>query len=100
LVGLVLMLVTPIVGMLIQFAISRQREFLADASAATLTRNPKGLMNALMKLERGNIPLATADISTSHLFITNPFGDMSMLSNLFSTHPPISERIERLSHMS
>ncbi len=95
-VSLILILVTPIVGMLIQFAISRQREFLADASAAEIVGSPQGLIQALAKLESSKVPLASADVATAHLFITNPFGDKSFFSTLFSTHPPMAERIARL----
>ncbi len=99
-VSLVLILVTPIVGMLIQFAISRQREFLADASAAELIGSPRGLIRALGKLESSKVPLARADVATAHLYITNPFGDKSFLSTLFSTHPPMQDRIERLRELT
>lgn len=95
--SILLLLITPLVGMLIQFAISRQREFIADATGARIVGSARGLMHALLKLERGaDVPLATADISTSHLYINNPFGAGSVFQTLFSTHPPMAERIQEL----
>lgn len=96
-VGLVLLLVSPIVAKLIQLAISRQREYLADSSGAMLTRYPEGLARALEKIAAGP-PLETAGQATAHLFIANPFKKKS-LANLFSTHPPIEERVKRLRGM-
>jgi len=94
------LILTPIVATLIQLSISRKREFLADASSALLTRNPKGLISALQKLNDYDRPLASATNSTAHLFIVNPLKHdksiMSRFSNLFSTHPPIEERIKIL----
>lgn len=94
LVGLVLLVVSPIIAKLIQLAISRQREYLADSSAALLTRYPEGLARALEKIA-GGPPLETAGNATAHLFIANPFKGKSF-SHLFSTHPPVEERIRRL----
>lgn len=97
-VGIVLAVLSPIFAKLIQLAISRKREFLADASGAMLTRYPPGLANALKKISKSNIPLKTADSSTAHLFISNPFNKKSF-NNLFNTHPPVEERIKRLEGM-
>jgi len=98
--SIILIMVTPIVGILIQLAISRQREYLADASAAELVGSPKGLISALLKLDSSKVPLATADVSTAHLYISNPFGDHLLFKNLFSTHPPMRDRIARLEQFS
>lgn len=96
-VGLVLLIVSPIIAKLIQLAISRQREFLADASGALLTRYPEGLASALEKIAKGP-ELKTAGKATAHLFIANPFKKKSF-SRLFSTHPNVEERIKRLREM-
>lgn len=96
-VGLVLLLVSPLIGKLIQLAISRQREYLADSSGAMLTRYPEGLARALEKIAAGP-PLETAGQATAHLFIANPFKSKSF-THLFSTHPPIAERVKRLRGM-
>lgn len=93
-VGLVLLIVSPLIAKLIQLAISRQREYLADSSAALLTRYPEGLARALEKISAGP-PLTTAGNATAHLFIANPFKGRSF-GHLFSTHPPVEERIKRL----
>ncbi len=93
-VGLVLLIISPLIAKLIQLAVSRQREYLADVSAAMLTRYPEGLASALEKISAGP-PLATAGNATAHLFIANPFKGRSF-SHLFSTHPPVEERIKRL----
>jgi len=96
------LILTPIVAMLIQLAISRQREYLADASGALLTRYPDALASALQKISQYPAGVASATTSTSHLFIANPFrkGQISsVVANLFSTHPPIEKRIEVLSKM-
>ncbi len=96
-VSVVLLLISPIIAKIIQLAISRQREYLADSSGALLTRYPEGLANALEKISHGS-PLATASNATAHLFIANPFKGKS-ITNLLSTHPPIEERIKRLREM-
>lgn len=93
-VGLILLIVSPIVAKLIQLAISRQREFLADSSGALLTRYPEGLASALEKISAGPA-LETAGHATAHLFIANPFHGRSLV-NLFATHPPVEERVRRL----
>lgn len=92
--GLVLLIVSPIVAKLIQLAVSRQREYLADASGAILTRYPEGLALALEKIA-SSPPLSTAGHATAHLYIANPFKTRNV-ANLFATHPPIEERIKRL----
>ena len=99
LIGIVLAVLSPIVAMLIQMAISRKREFLADASGALLTRYPEGLARALEKIGADNSPMKVASTSTSHLFISNPLKGKSFL-NLFMTHPPIGERIKALRQMT
>jgi len=99
-VGLVLMILSPIIAKLIQLAISRKREFLADASASLLTRYPEGLAKALEKISQSNQPLKRANGATAHLYIASPFGSKkNMTSKLFSTHPPIKERIGALRKM-
>jgi heat shock protein HtpX len=91
-------IIAPIAAMLIQMAISRSREYLADSTAAQLTGNPEGLAGALEKLGMysGRIPMQ-AEPATAHMFITNPLSGQSLMS-LFSTHPPIEERVARLRH--
>jgi heat shock protein HtpX len=92
---------TPIVATIIQLAISRRREYLADASGALLTRYPEGLARALEKLQANSQPMKKAGSSTAHLFIDNPFKkkNTSWFVNIFSTHPPIEERIKILKSM-
>jgi len=96
---IVLAIIAPIAAMLIQLAISRSREYLADATGASLAGTPMGLTNALEKLESASqrIPL-DSNPATAHLFIVNPLAGRSFI-NLFSTHPPIEERIKRLRGM-
>lgn len=97
-IGIVLSILAPIAATLIQLAISRKREFLADASGVQLTRYPEGLARALEKIGQQDGRLASASNATAHLFIANPFGAMHAhgLSKMFSTHPPIEERIAQL----
>lgn len=100
-IALLAAILAPLSATLLQLAVSRRREFLADASAAYLTRYPEGLANALEKLEHSPTRLKTATNATAHLFISNPFKadkgkKISWIASLFSTHPPLSERIERL----
>lgn len=99
-IALLLAILAPIAAQLVRLAISRRREFLADASAALLTRYPEGLASALEKLEADQDPLEVANKATAHLYIVNPLkGHQSWLNNLFSTHPPIEERIAALRAM-
>ncbi|HOF50194.1 MAG TPA: M48 family metalloprotease [Candidatus Colwellbacteria bacterium] len=100
LVGLVFAMLAPVAVNLIQLAISRKREFLADASSALLTRYPEGLASALQKISEDQTPLRSAASATAHLWIANPLKSKEIVSHLFSTHPPIGERIERLREMS
>lgn len=99
-VGLVLALLTPFIAELIKLAISRRREFLADASAVAMTKNPAGLIKALTKLTEDQEPLEAANKATAHMYIVSPFKDSKestfSFNNLFSTHPPLKERIETL----
>ncbi len=94
-VGIVLLILSPIIAEVIKLAISRKREFLADASASLLTRYPEGLARALEKISQSNVPLPTASSATAHLFISNPLKGKGV-GKLFSTHPPIEERISKL----
>ncbi len=96
------LIITPIVATLIQLAVSRRREFLADASGALLTRYPDGLASALEKIAAYPRGVSTATTSTAHLFISNPFKQrkvMSWMTNLFSTHPPVEQRVAILRKM-
>lgn len=99
-IALVAIILTPIAAQLIKFAISRQREYLADASGALLTRYPEGLARALEKISADPDPLEMANKATAHLYIVNPLTEhKSFLNNLFATHPPIEERIALLRAM-
>lgn len=98
-IALVLLILSPLIGELIKLAISRKREFLADASGALLTRYPEGLATALEKIAHDPRPLRRATHATAHLFISNPFKDKGALTRLFSTHPPMEERVTRLRSM-
>ena len=89
-------ILAPLIAMLIQFAVSRRREYLADATAAAMTRNPLALADALEKLAGTRQRLETANRGTQHLFIVNPFRQRQERSSAFSTHPPLAERIRRL----
>lgn len=98
-VAIALIILAPIMATLLQLAISRKREFLADASGALLTRYPEGLANALRKISGYAHPMKRANNATAHLFISNPFGPRaaaSSLAKLFMTHPPAEERIAAL----
>ena len=93
-------ILTPLIAQAIRFAVSRQREFLADASGVLLTRYPEGLARALEKIAGDPDPLEVANKATAHLYINNPLQEhKSMLNNLFSTHPPIEERVRLLRAM-
>ncbi len=93
--GLVLIILAPFIAQLIQLAISRRREFYADAYSAKLTRQPSGLIQALLKISQ-HPTLAQATTATAHLYIANPLRSKNWLNKLFSTHPPIEERIAAL----
>jgi heat shock protein HtpX len=99
--GIVGIILAPIAAQLIQMAISRKREYLADASGALLTRYPEGLASALQKISAYSRPMRRANNATAHLFIADPFGTKKRtlaqkISNLFQTHPPVEDRIKRL----
>ena len=100
-VALVLAILSPFIGEAIKLAISRKREFLADADGALLTRYPKGLADALRKIQKDPDPLVDyANKATSHLFISTPFRKKkSFMTRMFATHPPIEERIKALDAM-
>lgn len=99
-IALVAIILTPIAAQLLRFSISRQREYLADASAALLTRYPEGLARALEKIAADPDPLEAANKATAHLYINNPLHEhKSFLNKLFSTHPPIQERVRLLRAM-
>jgi heat shock protein HtpX len=99
-VAIVLAILTPIIATLIQLAVSRQREYLADASGALLTRYPPGLASALRKISADPEALEVANKATASLYIANPLKDKpAFLDGLFNTHPPIAERIRRLEAM-
>jgi len=100
LIGLVFVILSPIIARLMRSALSRQREFLADASGALLTRYPEGLASALEKLTADKEPLEVANKATAHLYIINPLTEYrGKLNSLFSTHPPLDERVKRLRGM-
>ena len=99
-IGLICLILAPIFGKLMQLAISRKREFLADATAVSYTRNPEGLISALQKLDADPNELKTANNSTEHMYIVNPFkankDGKKKRTNIWSTHPSIDDRIEAL----
>ncbi|HHY46575.1 MAG TPA: zinc metalloprotease HtpX [Firmicutes bacterium] len=98
--GLILAIVGPLIAQLLRLAISRKREFLADANGALLTRYPEGLASALEKISADTEPLEVANKATAHLYIVNPLKDRrSYMDVLFSTHPPVEERIRALRAM-
>ncbi len=94
-IGIIVIILAPIIAAMIQMAISRQREFLADATSAMTTRNPDAMVSALEKLKSNARPMQKQTTSTAHLFIVNPL-KKSFISKLFSTHPPIEDRVARL----
>lgn len=101
-VAIVAAIIAPIIAVLIQLAVSRKREYLADSTASLITRFPEGLASALETISRDHHHLKRASSATNHLFISNPLKDeekSSWFANLFSTHPPIQERIRRLRGM-
>ena len=99
--GIVFVVLSPIVATMIQLAISRKREFLADADGALLTRYPEGLASALEKIQAHSQPMKTANNATAHMYISNPFGPHAEkgIAKLFMTHPPTEERIAILKGM-
>lgn len=104
-IGIIFAIISPIIAQLIQLAISRRREFMADAGSVEVTRQPQGLIQALQKISADSEPLEVANKATAHLYIVNPFksnikGSVGMLAGLFNTHPPIKERIAALQKMS
>lgn len=101
LIGLILLAISPIFAKLMQLAVSRRREYLADATAVEFTRNPDGLISALQKLDSDNNVLDTANTSTAHMYISNPFKKEKdkKRTDWFSTHPPIEARIEALKNI-
>lgn len=99
-VGLILAILAPIVAILIQLAISRKREFMADATGALITRYPEGLANALRKISDYKKPVRFANDATSLLYIMNPTKKRSWFAGLFDTHPPVEERIKALLAMA
>lgn len=104
LIAFILALLSPLIAQLIQLAVSRRREFLADASGALLTRNPDSLADALLKISQDKEPLEVANKGTAHLYFENPFkdrqqGGVGWFANLFNTHPPVEERIKVLRGM-
>jgi heat shock protein HtpX len=99
-VALVLAILSPIIAQLLRLAISRKREFLADANGALMTRYPPGLASALKKLSADREPLEAANKATAHLYIVNPLKNIKgRVNKLFSTHPPIEERVAALEKM-
>ena len=104
LLAVVLALLSPLIAQLIQLAISRNREFLADASSASFTKNPEGLARALLKIDQDNRPLIHANKATAHLYIADPLknskGAVATFKNLFQTHPPIADRVAALRAIS
>lgn len=102
-IGIVFLLVSPLIGELIKLAVSRKREYLADASGALLTRYPEGLARALEKIRDHGRPLERASNATAHLWIADPFAKKASLrarlDRFFSTHPPVEDRIAQLRRM-
>ena len=97
-IGIIMIIFAPIIAQLIQLAISRRREYFADASSVMLTKQPSGLISALKKLELDTNQLKTASTATSSLYISNPFKG-NKIASMFSTHPPIEDRIKALEGM-
>lgn len=99
LIGLIFLILAPIFGQLMQLAISRKREFLADATAIEYTRNPDGLISALIKISSDPNQLKVANNATENMYIANPFKDKKSSSSLWSTHPSIEDRVEALKNL-
>ena len=97
--GVIGAVLAPIIASLIRLSISRKREFLADATGALLTRYPEGLARALEKISQDPNPMRKMDNSAAHLYISNPFKKRDWFSKLFSTHPPVEERVKALRGM-
>lgn len=102
LIGLILLILSPIFGSLMQLALSRKREFLADSTAIEFTRNPEGLISALQKLESDTEELKVANSATANMYIVNPFkkNGKKKTSNIWSTHPSTEDRIEALKNIN
>ncbi len=102
--GLVLVLLSPVIAQLMQLTLSRRREFLADAGSAMITRQPSGLISALKKIAADKEPLEAANKATAHLYIENPFKNnqknLGWFAKMFNTHPPVGERIKALEGMA
>jgi heat shock protein HtpX len=101
--AIVAAILAPLIATLIQLAVSRRREYLADASGSLLTRNPEGLASALLKISQDKEPLEVANRGTAHLYIINPLKSQdaaAFMANLFNTHPPIEARVKALREMS
>lgn len=98
-VGIIAIILAPIIALMIQMAVSRQREYLADASGCMTTRHPDGLISALKKLETTSRPMQKQNSSMSHLYFANPL-KANFFTKMFSTHPPLEDRIARLNKMS
>lgn len=101
-IGVILIILAPIIGQLMKMALSRNREYLADATAIEFTRNPKGLIDALTKISGDREPLEAANKATANLYIASPFkgeDKISWLDKLYATHPPIEERIRALQNI-
>ena len=96
LIGLIFLILAPIFGQLMQLALSRKREFLADATAIEFTRNPDGLISALLKISGDPNELKVANNATENMYIVNPFRGKKSSSSLWSTHPSIEDRVEAL----
>lgn len=100
LLGIIFLILSPIIGELIKLAVSRSREYLADASGALLTRYPEGLARALEKISTYNKPMQRASQATAHLWISSPFGSGRRFASWFATHPPVDDRVNRLRMMA
>ncbi len=97
-------MLSPLIAQLIKLALSRRREFSADANAAAMTKNPAGLAKALEKISHDQQPLQAANKATAHLYIANPLKNhhnaIGMFAGLFQTHPPIKDRVEKLRNIA
>lgn len=100
-IGIIFIILSPVIATIIKFAVSRNREYLADSTAALTTRYPQGLADALKKISQSDIQLKKVSGSNAHMFISNPFKQnvSGGMQKLFSTHPPVEERIKRLENM-